>query len=209
MSGPLKGRADNDCDRTTQVSLIVQDSLNIDRLEKAFHKLWDLDSIGIREVDDVHEEILDSISFNGIRYSVKLLWKAGREKLPTNYANSLSRLRSVGNRLRKEPDVLQEYDLVMKQQLQAGVIADVIDKVSVLETSDRIHYLPHHAVVRKDAVTTKVRIVYDASSKESKNSLSLNDCLCVGLSLNPLLFDILLRFRVRRIELIGDIKLKG
>jgi hypothetical protein len=69
-----------------------------------------------------------------------------------------------------------------------------------------VHYLPHQAVIRKEAKTTKLRIVYDASSKEGKRGTSLNDCLHVGPSLMPLLFDILLRFRENSVVLIGDIE---
>ena len=53
------------------------------------------------------------------------------------------------------------------------------------------NYLPHRPVVREDKVTTKVRIVFDASVKQ--NSDSLNDCLYTGPSLSPTLFGILLR----------------
>ena len=55
-------------------------------------------------------------------------------------------------------------------------------------------------------MTTKVRVVYDASSKECKSGTSLNDCLHVGPSLNPLLYSILIRFRENRIALVGDIE---
>ena len=48
--------------------------------------------------------------------------------------------------------------------------------------------------------------MYDASAKVRKGGTSLNDCLHVGPSLNPLLFDILLRFREKRVALIGDIE---
>ena len=61
-------------------------------------------------------------------------------------------------------------------------------------------------MVRRNAETTKVRVVYDASSKEGKNGTSLNECLHVGPSLNPLLFDILIRFREYKVVLIGDIE---
>ena len=40
----------------------------------------------------------------------------------------------------------------------------------------------------------------------TKTGTSLNDCLHVGPSLNPLLFDILLRFRENRVVLVGDIE---
>lgn len=67
--------------------------------------------------------------------------------------------------------------------------------------------MPHLAVVRKDAVTTKLRIVYDASARgDNGKGASLNDCLHVGPSLKPLLFDILVRFRQKRIALIADIE---
>ena len=43
-----------------------------------------------------------------------------------------------------------------------------------------MHYFPHQAVIRKEAETTKLRVVFDASSKEDKRGTSLNDCLHVG-----------------------------
>ena len=66
--------------------------------------------------------------------------------------------------------------------------------------------MPHHAVIRNDAETTKIRIVFDASSKESRVGTSLNDCLHVGPPLTPLLFDILVRFREYKIPMIADIE---
>ena len=56
------------------------------------------------------------------------------------------------------------------------------------------------------SVGLKVRMVFDASSKEGKNGTSLNDCLHVGPNLTPLLFDILVRFRENNIGLVGDIE---
>ena len=75
-----------------------------------------------------------------------------------------------------------------------------------LDTAEKVHYLPHQAVVRQDAKTTKVRVVYDASAEDSKSKMSLNDCLHVGPSLNHLLIDLLLRFRVNRVALVADIE---
>lgn len=44
----------------------------------------------------------------------------------------------------------------------------IIERVMELETPDKVHYLPHHAVIRNEAKTTKIRVVFDASSKEGK-----------------------------------------
>ena len=59
--------------------------------------------------------------------------------------------------------------------------------------------MPHKAVVREAAETTKVCIVYDAI-------VSLNECLETGPPLQNLIWDILTRLRFRPILLCGDIE---
>ena len=66
--------------------------------------------------------------------------------------------------------------------------------------------MPHKPVVRKQATTTKVRTVHDASSKPSSEDVSLNQCLYIGPILQPLLFDILARLRIHPIWITGDVK---
>ena len=60
--------------------------------------------------------------------------------------------------------------------------------------------------MRRDALTTKLRIVFDASSKATSESPSLNDCLYSGPALTPSILKILLRFRERKIPLLGDVE---
>ena len=67
-----------------------------------------------------------------------------------------------------------------------------------------VYYLPMHGVHKASSTTTKLRVVFDASSKTS-NGLSLNDNLAIGPMLHPPLDKILLRFRLYRISLTGDI----
>ncbi len=171
-------------------------------LDKTVHKLWDLDSLGIRVEDEVHEGVIDDILFTGERYSVGLPWKVGHAYLPTNYNNSLSRLKSQLKKLRLNPDILEMYNNVISEQVEMGVI----EQVSLLEQAQQIHYIPHQAVCRENAETTKLRVVYDASCKDRKSGVSLNECLHVGPALTPLIFDILLRFRSNRVALVGDIE---
>ena len=53
-------------------------------------------------------------------------------------------------RLKREPEGLNEYDSIIQEQLSAAVI----EKVSELEElGENVHYLPHHAVIRRDAET--------------------------------------------------------
>ncbi|XP_028512935.1 uncharacterized protein LOC110232368 [Exaiptasia diaphana] len=174
----------------------------ITRVERQIAKLWDLDSVGVREVDEVHEAFSDNNQFNGTRYSVGLPWKVSHATLPSNYNLSQSRMKGQIRKLGKQQGLLEEYNRIIRDQEELGII----ERVPALDMAENVHYLPHHAVVRKDAITTKVRVVYDASAKERKHAASLNDCLHVGPSLNPLLIDILLRFRCNRVVLVGDIE---
>ena len=69
-----------------------------------------------------------------------------------------------------------------------------------------MHYLaPRRTVVKSERETKKTRIVFDASSKIGNNT-SLNDCLHSSLCLLPLTFNILLKFRIWDVGLVGDIK---
>ncbi len=79
--------------------------------------------------------------------------------------------------------ILKEYDSIIREQLQRGIV----EPVSVSEGSTITpHYLPNHAIVRQDKSTTKVRVVYDASAKVS-GSPSLNNCLLKGPKFNKLI----------------------
>ena len=199
ISGPvgLENLEEKDHVRVNFVTGEVnQDNLN---------RFWDLESIGIKPDTDVHESVINDLSFNGQRYSVGLPWRENHDPLHTNYELSLKRMKGQIRRLSKDPRLLGEYDSIIKAQEEAGII----ERVSSSQGSNpdsKVHYIPHQAVVRENAETTKVRIVYDASAKAQKGSVSLNDCLHAGPSLNPLLFDILLRFREQRVALVADIE---
>ena len=65
--------------------------------------------------------------------------------------------------------------------------------------------MPHRAVIRESAASTKLRVVYDASVK-SKSGFSLNDYLKKGPPLQNKLWDILIRTRFRPVVICGDIE---
>lgn len=57
------------------------------------------------------------------------------------------------------------------------------------------YYLPHHPVIKENSLTTKVRVVFDASLKTSTR-VSLNDTLMIGPTIQEDLWNIILRFRI-------------
>ena len=124
--------------------------------------------------------------------------------LPDNFENCVARLSSQLKHLRKDPEILEEYDSIIQDQLQSGVI----EQVDCAKHPDvgRVHYLLHHGVVRWDALTTKLCVVFDVSSKSSSDNPSLNECLYSGPALTPTNFNVLLQFTEKRIALAGDIE---
>ena len=122
--------------------------------------------------------------------------------LPTNYQLCLKRFHGLFHRLQQNPSLLEEYDTIIQNQVQQRIVQPVED--SEATETENVHYLPHHAVVRQDKETTKLRIVYDASAKST--GPSLNDCLHTGPKFDQRILDILLRFRTHRVALTADIE---
>ena len=174
---------------------------------------WKTESIGIKD-DLITERQLplkidrtDEISFNGRRYEASLPWKEDCEPTSNNYPMCENRLRSLHHKLKNEHNLLAEYDKIIQEQNQRGII----ERVPSLKSSSQfdtkcVHYSPHHAVVRRERETTKVRIVYDGSAKRTKEERSLNDCLDVGENYIPHIFDMLARFRWNAVGLTADIE---
>ena len=95
------------------------------------------------------------------------------------------------------------YDQVIHSQLKEGFFEKVENPY--LHTR-ALHYIPHHPVIKEERVTTKIRIVYDASARISSDAPSLNDCLHVGPLLLPDLKVVLMEFRVPQIVITADIE---
>lgn len=170
-------------------------------------RFWKLESLGISEkekdVDDTLDRYKqDSITFENNRYIAKLPWKPDHRPLPTNYNITKRRTESTIRRLQSEPALLQKYGEIINEQERKGFV----EKVPQTEESRvDVHYIPHHAV-RKDSMTTPIRIVYDCSCRQTGDQPSLNECLeSTPPQLNDLT-SILLRFRSYKYAVATDIE---
>jgi hypothetical protein len=210
MSGPIDNLSEEFSSTTnfaaTHVLRIdttpVQDNLNPNMTEQ-LKNFWELESIGIRgDESSVYDKFVEEVRFNGERYEAKLPFKEHHPTIPDNHAVSVKRLGRLVHRLQDQPALLTEYDKIIQDQVQKGIVEPVDPQV--VPIAENVHYLPHREVLRADKDTTKVRVVYDASAKTT--GPSLNECLYSGPSLTPLIFDILLRFRVHSVAMTADIE---
>lgn len=94
--------------------------------------------------------------------------------LSTNEAWSKRRLEQLIRKLQRYGQY-KEYDSIIQEQLQEGVVEPAPEVATGIE-----FYIPHKALTRENAESTKLRIVYDSSAREKENQPSLNDCLNPG-----------------------------
>ena len=118
-----------------------------------------------------------------------------------NESGSLKRLDSLVKKLGRDPELLEKYDKIIHEQLAEGIVERVVET-----PRDREFYIPHKPVIKETAKTTKVRIVFDASAKENERSPFLNDCMETGPALQNLLWNVLVRNRLKPIALSADLK---
>ena len=81
--------------------------------------------------------------------------------------------------------------------------AEPIPSQDLQKPPQETFYLPMHAV-RIEHSTTKVRVVFDTSTKSTSGVL-LNDTLLVRPTIYPLLIDMLIRFCSHRVALTADV----
>ena len=171
---------------------------------------WAIESIGIKddptanEDDEVMSKFKDTLQYMHGRYYARWPWKEETPELPVNRGLALGRLRSTMNRLSEKPELMNQYDSIIKEQLSKGVIEKVNSETT--NSSGVLHYLPHHAVLKPQKTTTKVRLVYDASAKTKGDNKSLNECLYRGPVMLHNLCGILMRFRTHNIAVVADIE---
>ena len=169
---------------------------------------WSLETIGITDdptgtpSDTIHEDFKRTIRHVNGRYEVRWPWKDNAGELPDNFGLAAGRLKSLSRRFEHDPALLTQYNEVIENQLNKGIIERAPPDCQGSPT----HYLPHQPVITPNKATTKLRVVYDASSKTQKTAKSLNDCLHRGPLLLPDLCGLLLRCRLSPVVLLADIE---
>ena len=88
---------------------------------------------------------------------------------------------------------------------------DIVGKVECMNVEknegivDEVVYFPHKEVIKEDRLTTKLRIVFDASAKY-KGTSSLSEVLHKGPCFNSDLYSLLLKFRIYSIAITAGIE---
>ncbi|GBM61411.1 hypothetical protein AVEN_70772-1 [Araneus ventricosus] len=142
----------------------------------------------------------NNLKFKNGRYETKLFWDKNPNELHNNFEIAKRRFEKLCLRMKESNWLFNEYTTIVEDQLNLNIVEECFSN----KEGNSFH-MPHSAVVRTDMETTKVRMVFDASST-GKEYKSLNDCLTPGPPLKSRILDVLLRFREFEYPFCSDIQ---
>lgn len=155
----------------------------------------------MKSLDDLAmHSFMDTIQYDGERYSVGLPWRPDHPPLICNEPEAYDRLGKLYRKLDKNPELFSHYENAL-DEFESSMYVELV----VQQDGQYVYYMPHRPAIKTSSTTYKVRPVFDAGAVGS-NQVSLNDCLLPGPSLLPDLFDVQLRWRQYHYAVIGDIR---
>ena len=138
------------------------------------------------------------------RYMARLPFNSGpRIKIGFSLFRAKIVLNKVLQRLSGSSTLFKEYSEISSEYERLGLMERVLEEE--LDDSAQVVYVPHHPVLRESSATTKLRVVFNASSFTSNNT-SLNTHLHVGPRILNDLVSIILNWRSPCFMYMADIK---
>ncbi|KAB0805650.1 hypothetical protein PPYR_02620 [Photinus pyralis] len=182
---------------------------SIHKLETQLQRFWEIEQVdaGMRPfltqtVDYCEEHFKNNHKRDAEgRFVVKLPFNPDAPTFGNSKQLALSRFLKLEKKLEGQHSLKKEYHQNISEYINQNYLKPIAN--NEVDTKDAF-YLPHHAVIKESSLTTKVRIVFDASAK-SDNGISLNDTLYSGPALQQDLFSILCRFRMHQFVISADI----
>ncbi|KHJ80747.1 hypothetical protein OESDEN_19574, partial [Oesophagostomum dentatum] len=141
--------------------------------EDIWDSYWTLESAGTQEFGrperdekarldkQIWNEFNRTVERRKDGYYARLPWKAVHPPLPDNKAIALKRL-SSWNSLQGDKALLEQYKGVFEEQIRLNILEEIPQEEWV--PGRVIHYIPHQPVLTPHKTTTKLRIVFDAST---------------------------------------------
>ncbi|XP_062534632.1 uncharacterized protein LOC134203798 [Armigeres subalbatus] len=159
-----------------------------DRLDTQLQRFWEIENFDDGKALTPDEQLCEDHFQNTIardetgRYVVRLPLKEEKvSMLGDSYTSALRRFQHMEKRFVADEDLRRSYTEFLEEYERLGHM----EPVSVAPRSSQF-FLSHHAIQRPDSTTTKTRVVFDGSCRGAA-SLSLNEALYVGPTVQPTL----------------------
>ena len=182
-------------------NLDVSESLN-DQVKR----FWELETLEPKKFLSNEEQQCEELFISSVQrdnngtYSVSLPLK-NNIILGHSKQGALKRFLYLEKKLRADLNLKKDYVEFMQEYLSLGHM-ELVHDIDDLQT---VYYLPHHAVLKPSSVSTKCRVVFDASAKTTSGT-SLNDVLLTGPKVQDDLMNIIMRFRLNKYVLVADVE---
>ncbi|XP_026331254.1 uncharacterized protein LOC113238635 [Hyposmocoma kahamanoa] len=134
-------------------------------------------------------------------YTVRLPFKDPNVEYGNTRQIAVARLMQLERRFAMDTKLQQKYQEFLDEYLEMGHMR----KVHKSDYYQGKYYIPHQPVIKEESLTTKLRTVFDASTKSS-TKISLNDNMLTGPRTQQDLVIILLRWRIHKIAFMADIE---
>ncbi|XP_076377131.1 uncharacterized protein LOC117220354 [Megalopta genalis] len=177
-------------------------------LEIGLSRFWEVEEVGNAEVNGKDHDPCEQHFVENTRrdeqgrFVVAIPFNDRIHELGESRPQAERRLLNPERKFRKQPDLQEQYKEFLREYENLGHMSR-LDPKDIGGVSGS-YYLPHHAVMKGNSTTTKLRVVFDGSAKTS-SGVSLNDTQRVGPPTQDELFDILLRFRKHAIVVSADV----
>ncbi|XP_041984803.1 uncharacterized protein LOC121737249 [Aricia agestis] len=187
---------------TTSCCSVLQEN-NINSLVKRFWELEEISappSMSHKDLECEEHFRATTVRDNSGRYIVALPFCGDPYSLGDSYAVALRRFHCLERKLNSSPNLRRAYNDVIRDYIDKYFLSPVVS-----DNADCVpaYYIPHHGVVREDKISTKLRVVLDASCRTTSGQ-SINDILHTGPNLQGDLFNIIINFRLFKIALSAD-----
>ncbi|XP_050302442.1 uncharacterized protein LOC126740449 [Anthonomus grandis grandis] len=191
VTGPLGKIQQNDLTSCNFGSTIEQ------QIQEDLKKFWEIESLECSVKGFSQEEIAIEKHFiaNTKRnekgeFIVRLPLKMDISKLGSSRAQATKRFLSLEKRLLKDNNISFLYHDFTREYIQLGHMTKINNSKTDMSLD---YFMCHHGVYRQHALTTNLRVVFDASLPSS-TGYSLNNIQMVGPIIQQDLVSILMRF---------------
>lgn len=188
----------------------IIETFNDDDIHRLLTKFWEVEEVATpvqpAAPHNSCERFYEQTTTRDIdgRFIVRLPFKESKSLLGSSFKAAHQRLLSMERKFQNAPEFYNDYKSFLDEYLTLGHMT-YIPWSNIPVKDEHKYYLPHHAVIKANSSTTKLRVVFDASCKTT-TQVSLNDILHVGPNIQIDLTTIILRFRKHAIVLVADIE---
>lgn len=183
----------------------------MDVSDDTLKRFWELEEVSFPESRSPDDEYCEehfmkthSRRSDG-RYIVRLPFNPVYKAIKFTHSRdiALKRYHSLEKRLESNCQLRTDYNECIQEYVDENQMK-IVPPSEVSKMTPETYYIPHHAVFKSDSLTTKTRVVFDASCRASNNQ-SLNDLLLPGPALQRDISLLLCEWRQRKFVFTADI----